>query len=111
MENVNITGDEYVGGLFGALAPDLENVETILSNSSVTGVVKGNLQVGGVAGLIYYNTTKVYNNYANVDVVGVGEESVGGFAGTVVGSYLKSNYATGSVTGDEYVGGLIGSYA
>ena len=108
LENVNITGNENVGGLFGALTPNFENAETILSNSSVTGVVKGNIHVGGVAGWIFHNTTKVYNNYAKVDVVGLGEESVGGFAGTVVGSYLKSNYATGNVTGDEYVGGLIG---
>ncbi|MDQ6422012.1 S-layer homology domain-containing protein [Paenibacillus sp. LHD-117] len=122
LEGVNITGDQYAGGLVGY------NANGTISDSYVTGVVSGTNIVGGLAGI---NIGTIKSSYADVDVTGnfevgglagvnvgmidnsyaegavTGAINVGGLAGSIVGM-IESSYAIGAVTGDERVGGLIG---
>jgi len=68
-----------------------------------TGVVSGNLRVGGLIG---DSGGTVINSYSSGTVVGV--DYVGGLTGVSSG-IITDCYSTGTVDGNEYVGGLIGS--
>jgi len=123
VENVNITGDNLVGGLVGI------NYEGTVSNSYSTGSVAGYHYCLG--GLLGWNGGNVSDSYSTGSVVGKeivgglvgqnlntigssystgsvsGNSTVGGLVGENVGD-VGSSYSTGSVTGDYYVGGLVG---
>jgi WD40 repeat protein len=125
LENENVIGKSYVGGLVGA------SVVTV-SNCYSTGTVSG----GGsyVGGLVGWNDRTVSNCYSTGTVSG-GGSYVGGLVGinyegwvktcystgTVSGSYsrntaggvwlprwVKTCYSTGTVSGSYSVGGLVG---
>ncbi len=125
IENANITGGNYVGGIVG------ESHVRDISDSYATGSVTGDQYVGGLVGNSY---SDVVNSYSKVVVNG--QVYVGGlvgnsyndflnsyFAGSVVGGALvggivglseaggsiKNSYSTGSVSGDQYVGGIAGN--
>jgi len=68
-ENVNITGQGYVGGLVG------ENAGTV-SNSYSTGSVTGHGPVGGLVGSIGWNGGTVSNSYYNYNEVLINGRSV-----------------------------------
>jgi hypothetical protein len=108
VENVNITGGSYVGGLVG------ENVGGTVSNSYSTGTVSGEEHVGGLVGWNYYGgalnpcSSTVSNSHSSANVTG--GVYVGGLLGRNLGpSTVLNSYSTGSVTGDVSVGGLMGS--
>ena len=120
----SVTGNEAVGGLAG------ENSSIgIIDNSYADGDVTGNLRVGGLIGL---NDFTITDSYFTGTVTASGDYS-GGLAGessgsiegchadatvTSTGYYVGGlagysrgtaySYATGSVNGNSYVGGLIG---
>ncbi|MDO3387655.1 MBG domain-containing protein [Gilvimarinus sp. SDUM040013] len=94
----SITGNDYVGGLVGRLAPPGD-----ISSSYATVTVSGARYVGGLVGR---NLGDISSSYASGTVDGV--ESVGGLVGRNLGD-ISSSYATGAVTGDSSVGGLLGS--
>ena len=127
-ENVNITGDESVGGLVGW------NIEGTVSNSSSTGSVTGEGSVGGllgknwgtvsdsyftgtvtgessVGGLVGHNYGPLSNSYSSGSVSGI-SGSAGGLVGANgdVGT-VSNSYSTASVTSDNNVGGLVGMNA
>ena len=97
----SVTGNNDVGGLVG-----LNNGGTI-SNSYATGSVTGisNSLVGGIGGLVGFNSGTISNSYATGNVTG--SDYVGGLVGDNLGS-ISNAYATGSVTGSDHVGGLVG---
>jgi len=97
--DVNVTGDEHVGGLVG-----WKRNGTVL-NSYVTGTVSGTTDVGGLVGWTTKNGN-IAHSYANVDVDGYGE--VGGLVGENDDGIITNSYALGDVNGHEYVGGLVG---
>jgi hypothetical protein len=109
--NVNITGNNMVGGLVGI------NQGTV-SNSYSTGNVTGKYDVGGLVGYNDEGST-ISNSYSTGNVTG-GDNYVGGLVGyndegsTISNSYSTGNvtgesYSTGNVTGESYyVGGLVG---
>ena len=100
--NVNINGDEKVGGLVG------RNYGTV-SNSYSTGNVTGKKLVGGLVGENYNGN--ISNSYSTGNVTGegeVGEGEVGGLVGQNWGT-VSNSYSTGNVTGEKLVGGLVGS--
>jgi len=133
LENVDVTGDAYVGSLVG------RNVGTV-ERSSASGRVEGTYDVGGlvgrhfggevgsgtiresyvtagvtgddtVGGLVGYNGggDEITKSYATGDVTANGGEGdVGGLAGASAGSITQS-YATGEVTGGSNQGGLVGT--
>ncbi len=124
--NVNIIGEDIVGGLVGT-----NNGQ--ISNSYVTGSVSGDEMVGGLVGI---NNRQIISSHSEAAVFGDDEhigglagingssgniadsfasgnvesddEYIGGLVGTNNGE-ISNSYATGSVTGDESVGGLVGS--
>jgi hypothetical protein len=105
IENVTMTGDEYVGGLVG-------RNEGSLTFCSATGsvTIEGSAvrYVGGLVG--YNNSGTLTSCSASGSVSRVSDYSyaVGGLVGGNDGT-LTSCYATGSVTaGGYYAGGLVG---
>ena len=93
VENVNITGDPYVGGLVA------RNNGTV-SNCYSTGSVIGSFRVGGLVG---DNSGTVNNSYSSSSVSG---SEVGGLVGVNSG-VVANSYAIGSVSGSTRVGGLV----
>jgi hypothetical protein len=100
VENVDITGYQYVGGLVGI------NYEATVSNSYSTGSVIGTYN--RVGGLVGYNHGTVSDSYSTVNVTG--NSYVGGLVGANWEGTVSNSYSTGSVTGsDQEVGGLVGN--
>ena len=97
LEDVDVTGDSFVGGLVGT------NYGTI-TNSYSTGSVSGVYGYGG--GLVGENDGTITNSYSAGSVSG-GECYGGGLAGVNVGT-INNSYSTGTVTGCLDVGGLVG---
>jgi len=98
VENINITGDNLVGGLVGI------NYEATVSNSYASGNVTGNVHVGGLVG--WDREGDVSNSYSSGIVTGHGY--VGGLVGRNSEGDVSNCYATGNVTGHSSVGGLVG---
>ena len=97
--NVDITGEDYVGGLVG-----VNGANSTITNSYATGEVTGTTYVGGLVGY-NDNASTITNSYATGKVSGT--NYVGGLAG-VNASTITNSYATGEVTGTSDVGGLVG---
>jgi len=99
VENVNITGFSFVGGLVGL------SMGTV-NNSYATGSVNGYSNVGGLVGK---NEGTVSNSYSTGSVTG--EVRVGGLVGWHCNpeeGAVTDSYSTGSVNGENSVGGLVG---
>ena len=92
-----VSGHQYVGGLVG-------NNYGFISGSYSAGAVSGVEDVGGLAG--NHNSNSIVDSHSDSTVVSEGN-SVGGLAGLSLGSILRS-HATGAVSGNEQVGGLVG---
>ena len=97
LENVNITGYWFVGGVVGY------NYGT-LTACTASGSVYGDKFVGGVVG---YNYGTVTVCTASENVNGTGNE-VGGVMGANYGTVTACT-ASGSVSGDSFVGGVVGT--
>jgi hypothetical protein len=97
--NVNITGENYVGGLVA------DNDNGNISNSYSTGNVTG--ESNNVGGLVGINENgNISNSYSTGNVTG--ESVVGGLAGSNYHGNISNSYSTGNVTGEKWVGGLVG---
>jgi hypothetical protein len=107
--NINGDGDLWIGGLVGY------NFYGDISNSYVTGIVSGSssttVTIGGLVG--FNQAGEITDSHFTGSVIG-GENSssVGGLVGYSTDHSYPSNiqncYSTGSVTGMEYIGGLVG---
>lgn len=97
--------DDYAGGLIGATY--FADISKCSSSATVTGV---NMNIGGLIGF-FWGTGTLAESFAtgNVSAPAFGTW-VGGLVGRAreVGS-ISDCYARGSVTGDDYVGGFVGS--
>ena len=101
LENVDIKGESYVGGLVGYTKPN-----SSISNSYASGNVTGAAyHVGGLVGFAEGN---ISNSYTSSSVSG--SNDVGGLVGLAIGS-ISNSYATGSISGSYSVGGLVGDAA
>ena len=98
LENINVKGYYYTGGLIGSGA-------VYIDNCYVTGAVSGDYYVGGVIGKLDGVNFPATNCYTSCDVVGT--NYIGGIIGDHC-SYMYDSFSTGFVTGNNYVGGLIG---
>ena len=97
-----VSGNVHIGGLVGG------NTGTI-SNSYATGPVSGNNRVGGLVGV---NTSSIIASYATGTVTGTLAQG-NGFVGGLVGlndnaGHISRSSATGTVKGNDDVGGLVG---
>jgi LPXTG-motif cell wall-anchored protein len=99
LEEVNVTGGDYVGGLAGVSYTSAD-----ISDSYVDGSVTGNQYVGGLVGHTNQSWTKSVQAVVNV----YGVQSVGGLIGYTSSSEIYDSYALGNVSGTIDVGGLIG---
>lgn len=98
------------GGLVGFL------YESSIEDSHATGAVTSERYTGGLIGSAesFLTVVNIENCYASGNVVGtVGGYDTGGLIGNVTTDALNLNlsksYATGSVSGDNNVGGLVGT--
>jgi len=99
----NVGGSSYVGGLIGYV----DNGGTTVTNSYSTSTVTGSSYVGGLIGMMYEGT--VSSCFAAGNVAGSSLRA-GGVAGSLVSDCVIINsYSTGNVTGNNQVGGLVGS--
>ncbi|EJN05001.1 filamentous hemagglutinin N-terminal domain-containing protein [Herbaspirillum sp. YR522] len=96
LAEVDISGNENVGGAVGSSYGELYNVR-------VTGTVAGGNNVGGVIGQNYTRSEHIIN-----DATVSGVTNVGGVAGASSGQIVDS-VGSGTVNGTAYVGGLVGS--
>ena len=99
--DVNILGDEFIGGLVG----DNFSFSTI-NNCYSTGSVRGSSYIGGLVG---NNAGIISNSYSTalVNTLGGGGD-FGGLAGSNYGT-ISNSYSTSSVNGGlGEVGGLVG---
>ena len=125
-ENVNITGNNYVGAIVGELSVSIINcyvtgkingndfvggltggakVSTSVNGSYSSANVSGNRFVGGIVGLGSVSIDKSFfdGNISGVDYIG---GLAGGNAG---GAHVSNSYVMGTVFGTSYVGGVMGS--
>jgi len=94
----SVSGEDLVGGLVGY------PFHAVVSNSYNTGSVTGFDFVGGLVGV---SEDAVVNNCFNAGSVS-GTNYVGGLVGFNYFGDINSSYSTGSVSGEDLVGGLVG---
>lgn len=98
--NIDITGDNNVGGLIGYSA------SSIVANCSTTGTVTGDEYIGGLFGDSYYGITTDCSSSATITGVG---GWIGGLVGETYNTDFTDCHATGDITGnDDPAGGFIG---
>ena len=97
VENIQISGDGYVGSLAGW------NSGTV-SNCYSTGVVGGGWGVGGLVGALGGGIVSRCHTTASVDA----NWGVGGLVGDNFHGAVSDSYSTGNVNGEGSIGGLIG---
>ncbi|MCL9817512.1 choice-of-anchor D domain-containing protein [Natronocalculus amylovorans] len=97
LDAVNVTGNEYVGGVAGESAGEIDQ-------SWVSGNVTGSVTVGGLVG---HTTGTVVESYSVGTVTA--ESAVGGLVGsTGSSSAVSESYAAGDIEADTEFGGLVG---
>ena len=99
LEDIEIDGNQDVGGLVGRNYGSIENCFTTGSVSATNSLSR----VGGLAGT---NSDLIINSFSTCDVNGY--QTTGGLVGAQWGASISSSYATGSVSGSVGVGGLVG---
>lgn len=119
--DVTISGNRYVGGLVGCSNIDGYNVQGVtISQSFSSGQVSTTLRsyAGGLIGM--GRGSIIADSYSTASVTSASEHA-GGIAGGLyiadydpenfVDSFIYNSYATGRVSGYDYVGGLVGSFS
>ena len=101
LKNINVTGNNNVGGFLGYGSG--VSIEGCSIESSP--IITGKNEVGGFAGSL--GNSYVFNSYATEEVVG--SDYTGGFVGSLWYSSLSNCYATGKVSGRlGSAGGFVG---
>jgi len=105
LEDIDITGDDYVGGMVGFSYDGTE-----FTNCQVSGEVNGDFHLGGFVG--WAGATAVTDTFtrcsSDVDVTGPGSDDVGGFAGEASFADFSECYSMGNVSnGWGNAGGFI----
>ena len=106
IENCNLVGQAFVGGLVGGNGGNIYNGSNI-NNCYATGNIKGYDNTGGLVGS--QRGSFINNCYAKCNVSGFGE-NIGGLVGTSDEAVISYCYATGSVKANNFAGGLVGYY-
>ncbi len=99
LDDVNVTGNEYVGGLAGRSAGTVQR-------SYAHGMVSGKRSVGGLIG---ENQGTVENTYSTGSASG--ENSIGGLVGLHSSGAIRHSYSVGPVTASNSAGGFAGTVA
>ncbi len=104
LEEVDITGAQLVGGIAGGLYDS-----AMMVNCSVSGIVRGEFDVGGLVGSQPGGTVEDCWSEGSVELSGENER-VGGLIGQTT-STVRRSYSTSNVSGGDWVGGLVGRVA
>ena len=110
-----VTGKSKVGGVIGDVSVGSSVVSNTVAQSgtaTVTGAGSG--KFGGIVGEYSLSANKEFNGNLFYGVVDAsGDNYIGGLIGYVSGNItsneMKYNVINGTVTGKDYVGGIIGS--
>jgi len=115
--DVNITGSNTVGGLFGR-SLDAGPIDNCFVTGHVEGIINGAGNVGGFGGYAYGGAAPlISNSYANVEING--PNTLGGIIGNMDGDGLESLrnvHSMGNVTSrliggtGSSIGGLVGFF-
>ncbi len=103
LANVSVRSETNVGALAGYTAAAVERVRVI------SGHVRGKSSIGGLVGNVS-PAGSVSRSSSGATVIGTASgasNSIGGLVGELSGS-VTASYATGSVTGTQHAGGLVG---
>ncbi|MHC4621118.1 MAG: GLUG motif-containing protein, partial [Planctomycetota bacterium] len=98
-----VSGYYYVGGLVGCASLPFDPLHGSILNSGFSGAVSGDYCVGGLAGV----AGSVVHGYSRGTVSG--DSFVGGLIGEVYGKQILWNSSAATVTGRLIVGGLVGA--
>jgi filamentous hemagglutinin family protein len=108
----NTSGGTKIGGLVGDNTGAISNTSAT-GKVEVTGAAAGACSPSpcGIGGLIGGNAANspISNSYATGIVDAPSSTAVGGLIGSSGGSDITGSYATGKVTGRQFVGGLVGA--
>lgn len=122
----NISGNSYIGGLVGQrtyVSPRSNYKSTISKSFSVCNINASGDYVAGIIGdsqgsyyyysnsvysRDYYSTCEIINTYHSGTISASGNY-VGGIAGKNKHGQISQCYAMGNISGNRYVGGLLGS--
>ncbi len=129
LENINVIGKSYVGGLVSDSGGDILNCHvtgTVVGNDNdvggvsginygtisdtyFTGSVNGNLRIGGLVGrnnlALYRIGGTIVNSHSDATVTG--NSRVGGFVGSGAYGYISDCSSSGFVIGNNDVGGFV----
>ncbi|MCR4267287.1 YDG domain-containing protein [Nitratireductor sp. ZSWI3] len=106
VKDLNLSGGSIIGDrVVGALAGDFNGGSITSVSSDIS--VEGSEFVGGLVGSSQ-QFTAISLASASGDVSGSGD-AVGGLIGALFDGTLSRSYATGSVSGNSLVGGLVGA--
>ena len=100
--NVNISGKNNVGALIGSTVPGSSSK---ISAIKVSGTVTGTSGVGSLVGNDQGSNINMCIGAAKITSTG---NNTGGLVGVTLNTIINMSYVTGDVTGNAYVGGLIG---
>jgi hypothetical protein len=102
--NVQITVTTYPGGIVGYMSVNDGKIE----NSSANVILINSLfSIGGLAGFI--TNSEIINSYSIGSPIVTTTDSVGGLIGSSTNVDIYNSYSTINVSGNRYVGGLIGT--
>ncbi len=98
IEDANIIGKEFIGGIIGSTN------YSIINNASFEGNISGKNYVGGIIG--YANNSDINNtkNYGKINA----QDRVGGIIGSVVRSKINNSFNNNKISGANSIGGIIG---
>lgn len=108
VENVSITGGNYIGGLCGS------NNEGFISACHATGALNGGSFIGGLCGFNKMESSYVNISMCYADCIVTGRDNssvLGGLCGDNVYASISDSYAVGAVSGganSQDIGGLCG---
>ena len=106
LRDVNVTGNERVGGLVGFHQGGGVSDNPAISNSSASGTVSGQQWIGGLVG---QNRGTISDSSASVAVSG--QQQIGGLVGRNHSGAISASSASGAVSGQQWIGGLVGTNA
>ncbi len=106
LENVDIRGKEYVGGMVGFMQNN-----SAVSQTTVTGSIVGYDKVGGICGNLASGIIEKSITDATLQNTNISESQIGGIVGYVGTATLKNNYSLSDIISTNTnirAGGIIG---
>ena len=118
VDNIQISGSDYVGGLAGYLGSTATDV-SVISTSGFDNTITGNLYVGGIAGYLGGTLTGASVSNTAVECLRINQnpthsiadkgENAGGIAGFSNAAIVNCSVADSSIIAFNNAGGIVGN--